>query len=88
MATKATSWDNLHERFEVQRIDHQEAYSLDGARTNMAEEYVSRLRGVEIGIHRHIAGAHLRRYAQESSWREDNRRAANRDQVNRLAHPD
>jgi hypothetical protein len=54
----------------------------------MAEEYVSWLRGVEIGINHHIAGAYLRRYAQESSWREDNRRASNRDRVNRLAHPD
>jgi hypothetical protein len=26
------------------------------------------------------------RYAQESSWREDNRRVSNGDQVNRIAH--
>jgi hypothetical protein len=82
---EAASWDNLHERFEVKRIDHQETYSFDGACTSMAEEYVSRLRGVEIGIHCHIAGAYLHRHAQEGSWREDNRRAANGDQVNRLA---
>jgi hypothetical protein len=36
----------------------------------MAEEYFSRLRRAEIGIHHHIAGAYLLRYAQESSWRE------------------
>src|SRR5205823_11714292 len=29
----------------------------------------------------HIAGAYLLRYAQESSWREDNRRVSNGDQV-------
>ena len=34
-ADEAASWDDLHERFEVKRIDHQEAYSLDGASTNM-----------------------------------------------------
>ena len=67
---EAASWDNLHERFEVKRINHQEAYSLDGASTNWAEEYFSRLRRAEIGIHHHIAGAYLLRYAQESSWRE------------------
>ena len=39
----------------------------------------------EIGIHHHIAGAYLLRYAQESSWREDNRRVSNGDQVNRVA---
>jgi ISXO2-like transposase domain len=69
-ADEAASWDGLHERFEIKRINHQEAYSLDGACTNMAEEYFSRLRRAEIGIHHHIAGAHLLRYAQESSWRE------------------
>lgn len=31
------------------------------------------------------ANRHLLRYAQESSWREDNRRVANGDQVNRIA---
>ena len=84
-ADEAASWDNLHERFEVKRINHQEAYSLDGARTNMAEEYFSRLRRAEIGIHHHIAGAYLLRYAQESSWRENNRRVSNGNQVNRIA---
>jgi ISXO2-like transposase domain len=65
-ADEAGSWDNLHERFEVKRINHQEAYSLDGACTNWAEEYFSRLRRAEVGIHHHIAGAYLLRYAQES----------------------
>jgi hypothetical protein len=67
------------------RINDQEAYSLNGACTNQAEEYFSRLRRAEIGIHHHIAGAYLLRYAQESSWREDNRRVSNGDQVNRIA---
>jgi ISXO2-like transposase domain len=68
-ADEAGSWDNLHERFEVKRINHQEAYSPDGACTNWAEEYFSHLRRAEIGVHHHIAGAYLLRYAQESSWR-------------------
>ena len=80
-ADEAAPWDNLHERFEVKRINHQEAYSLDGACTNMAEEYLSRLRRAEIGIHHHIAGSYLLRYAQASSWREDNRRVSNGDRV-------
>ena len=84
-ADEAGSWDNLHERFEVKRINHQEAYSMDGACTNWAEEFFSRLRRAEVGIHHHIAGAYLLRYAQESSWREDNRRISNGDQVNRLS---
>ena len=75
-ADEAAAWDNLHERFEIKRINRQETHSLDGACTNMAEEYVSRLRRAEIAIHHHIAGAYLLRYAQEPSWREDNRRTA------------
>src|SRR6266436_1550510 len=49
-ADEAGSWDGLHDRFEMKRINHQEAYSLDGACTNYAEEYFSRLRRAEIGI--------------------------------------
>ena len=62
---EAGSWDNLHERFEVKRINHQEANSLDGACTNWAEEYFSRLRRAEVGIHHHIAGAYTLHYAQK-----------------------
>jgi hypothetical protein len=43
------------------------------------------MRRAEIGHHHHIAGAYLLRYAQEASWREDNRRDSNGAQVNRLA---
>jgi hypothetical protein len=60
-------------------------FSLDGACTNQAVEYFSRLRRAEIGIHHHIAGAYLLRYAQESSWREDNCRVSNGDKVSRIA---
>jgi hypothetical protein len=49
------------------------------------EEFFSRMRGAEIGIHHHIAGAYLLRYAQERSWRGDNRRLSNGEQVNRFA---
>ena len=82
---EAGSWDNVHERFEVKRIYRQEAYPKDSACINWAEEFFSRMCRAEIGIHRHIAGASLLRYAQDSSWRGDNRRLSNGEQVNRLA---
>src|SRR6204780_4272140 len=83
---EAGSWEGLSDRFEVRTINHQEAYSdLEGTCTNWAEEFFSRLRRAELGPPHHIAGAYLLRYAQEASWREDNRREANGDQVNRLA---
>jgi len=67
----------------MKRINHQEAYSFDGACTNWAEEYFSRPRRAEAGRHHHIAGAYHLRCAQESSWREDYRRMSNGDQVQR-----
>ena len=84
-ADEAGSWDKLNERFEVRRINHEEAYSDDGACTNWAEEFFSRMRRAEIGHHHHIAGAYLLRYAQEASWREDNRRSSNGDQTYQIA---
>jgi transposase-like protein len=83
-ADEASSWDALNAKFEMKRINHEEAYSYDGACTNWAEEFFSRIRRAEIGHHHHIAGAYLLRYAQESSWREDNRRMSNGEQVWRL----
>ena len=43
-ADEAAAWDGLHKNFEVARINHEEAYSFDGACTNWAESYFSRLR--------------------------------------------
>ena len=80
-ADESANWNELHGRFEMKRINHEEAYSLDGACTNWAEEFFSRMRRAEIGHHHHIAGAYLLRYAQEASWREDNRRISNGEQV-------
>ncbi len=85
-ADEDPSWEELHKRYEVKRINHQESYSLDGAYTNWAEEFFSRMRRAEIGHHHHLAGAYLLRYAQEASWREDNRRVANGEQVRTVAH--
>lgn len=84
-ADEAASWNALHARFELKRIDHQAAYSLDGVSTNWAESYFSRLRRGEAGHHHHISGPYLLRFAQESAWREDNRRVPNGEQVQRVA---
>jgi|SRR5665213_1539963 len=75
------SWDDLQGRYEMHRINHQEAYSDGEACTNWAESFFSRMRRGEIGHHHHIAGPYLLRYAQEASWREDNRRLATGEQV-------
>ena len=79
-ADEASSWDALHLSYPMKRINHQEAYSLDGACTNAAEEFFSRMRRAEIGHHHHLAGAYLGRYAQEAAFREDRRRMPNGEQ--------
>jgi transposase-like protein len=84
-ADDAAGWNELHAKYEMRRINHEEAYSLDGACTNWAEEFFSRMRRAEIGHHHHIAGNYLLRYAQEASWREDNRRVSNGEQVQKLS---
>jgi hypothetical protein len=84
-ADESANWNDLHARYEMKRINHEEAYSLDGACTNWAEEFFSRMRRGEIGHHHHVAGPYLLRYAQEASWREDNRRVSNGDQVQRVS---
>jgi ISXO2-like transposase domain len=82
MADEAGSWNDLHGRFSVDRIDHSQMYSTrTGVYTNGAEEFFSRMRRAEIGHHHHVAGPYLIRYAQEAVWREDARRVANGEQA-------
>ena len=91
-ADEAAAWDRLHAHYEMHRINHSVAYSLDGACTNQAESYFSRLRRAEIGQHHHISGKYLGAYAGEMAWKEDNRRTPNGTQHEMatgaaLAHP-
>lgn len=76
-ADEASHWDKLAAYFPIKRINHQEAYSMDGACTNQAESFFSRLRRAEVGTHHHIAGKYLHAYAAEMAWREDANRQAN-----------
>jgi transposase-like protein len=71
---EARSWDRLHAHYEMRRVNHSVAYAIAGACTNQAESFFSRLRRAEVGIHHHIAGPYLARYAAEMAWREDHRR--------------
>ncbi len=53
-ADEAGGWDLLHAFYDVKRITHTVAFSLDGACTNQAESYFSRLRRAELGQHHRI----------------------------------
>ena len=83
-ADEAAGWDALATKYEMRRINHQEAYSDGEACTNWAESYFSRLRRGEMGHFHHVSGPYLLRYAQESAWREDARRVDNGAQVRRV----
>ena len=84
-ADEAAGWNALHAHFAMRRINHEQAYSDGYACTNDAESFFSRLRRAEIGHYHHVAGIYLARYAQESAWREDNRRVSNGEQVKAVA---
>jgi transposase-like protein len=79
-ADEAGGWDRLHAHYDMRRINHSVAFSLNGACTNQAESFFSRLRRAELGQHHHISGKYLGAYAGEMAWKEDNRRVANGEQ--------
>ena len=85
-ADEATHWDALHSLYITKRINHQASYSDDGACTNQAESFFSRLRRAEIGTHHHISGKYLSAYASEMAWREDYRRIGNGEQFLMVAN--
>jgi ISXO2 transposase-like protein/transposase-like zinc ribbon protein len=85
MADEAAGWDVLHGSYDTRRVNHSVEYvAKDGANTNQAESWFSRLRRAEYGIHHRISGPYLYQYANEMAWREDNRRIANGTQWRRM----
>ena len=92
-ADESAAWDILHASFPMKRVNHSvEFMADDGACTNQAECFFSRLRRAELGIHHRIGGRHLGAYSNEMAWRENHRRRSNGDHWNlitaaALAHP-
>lgn len=83
-ADESGAWDALSYKYEMRRINHQEAYSDGEACTNLAESYFARIRRGEMGHYHHVSGPYLLRYGQEAAWREDQRRIPNGQQVRRV----
>lgn len=82
-ADEATHWDALEAHFPTGRINHSEAYSADGANTNQAESFFSRLRRMIVGQNHKVSFRYLYQYANEAAWKEDHRREANGAQASR-----
>lgn len=83
-ADMSPQWEPLHMLFDTKRINHTEHFSHNGACTNMAESFFERMRCAERGVHKHISGAHIHRYAMELGWREQYRRTSNGQQFGML----
>ncbi len=84
-ADEARGWDALHAYYDMHRINHSVAFSKDGACTNQAESFFSRMRRSEIGVHHKLSGRYLSAYASEMAWREDHRRVSNGQQFSAVA---
>ncbi len=76
-ADEASHWDELHEGYLVDRVNHSECYSDHGKHTNWVESYFSRLRRMVMGQHHHVSAQYLHQYANHAAWLEDNRRTDN-----------
>lgn len=85
-ADEGAGWDALHAGWETHRVNHSVRFYDEGACTNQAESFFSRLRRMEVGTHHHIAGKYLHAYAGEAAWREDHRSKSNGGQTMIVAH--
>jgi len=83
-ADEATHWDVLHARWKTDRINHSKAYSHNGACTNQAESFFSRLRRMVSGQHHFVSPKYLHQYANNAAWLEDNRRNSNGENAHGL----
>jgi transposase-like protein len=80
-ADESSAWDTLYAAYDMRRVNHSvEFMGKDGACTNQAESFFSRLRRAEIGVHHRISGKYLQAYSSEMTWRENRRRVANGQQ--------
>jgi transposase-like protein len=91
-ADEAASWDSLHSWYTAKRINHSIAFVDDGACTNQAESYFSRLRRMTGGQHHKVSAQHLHAYAAHAAWLEDHRTLDNGALAHRaiglaMAHP-
>jgi hypothetical protein len=66
-ADEATSWDVLHGWYTAKLINHTVAFVDDGACTNQAESFFSRLRRMVGGQHHKVSARHLHAYASHAA---------------------
>lgn len=78
VADETPHWDQLANTFDLERVNHSDAYSfLDGVHVNGAEAYFARLRRMIRGQHHRVGAGLLSGYAAHAAWLEDHRRQSN-----------
>lgn len=82
VADETPHWDHLADAFDLERVNHSDAYSfLDGIHVNSAESYFARLRRMIQGQHHRVGAGRLGGYAAHAAWLEDHRRQSNGDLI-------
>lgn len=85
MADETPHWDLLNGDFDLERVNHSDAYSfLGGVHVNGAESYFARLRRMLRGQHHRVSPNRLAGYAAHAAWLEDHRRESNGALADRL----
>jgi len=78
IADEMPLWDQLSDTFDIERVNHSDAYSfLDGVHVNGTESYFARLRRMIRGQHHRVGNGRLEGYAVHAAWLEDHRRQSN-----------
>ena len=78
VADETPHWDLLGDTFDLERINHSDAYSfLGGIHVNGTESYFARLRRMIRGQHHRVSPSRLGGYAAHAAWLEDHRRQSN-----------
>jgi transposase-like protein len=78
VADETPHWDRLAATFDLERVNHSDAYSFfDGIHVNGAESYFARLRRMIRGQHHRVGAGRLGGYAAHAAWLEDHRRQSN-----------
>lgn len=82
VADETSHWDRLAATFDIERVNHSDAYSFfDGIHVNGAESYFARLRRMIRGQHHRVVVGRLGGYAAHAAWLEDHRRHSNGELV-------
>jgi len=79
-----SSWGDLRAVLRRRVVPHKQMFFRKGVSTNSCEWLFSRIRHAARGHYHRVLGPYLARYGQELAWRDDHRREANGQQVERL----